>query len=67
MSTPLLSSNTAHTVGAAAVNIANEARFSFLKNFREQRLSNLKPLGEFFDRNRFNLTSSFPEITKRWK
>ncbi|CAO3648040.1 unnamed protein product [Mucor hiemalis] len=50
MSTPLLSSDTAQTLGAAASNMANNARFSFIRKFREERLSNLRPLGDFFDK-----------------
>lgn len=67
MSTPLLSSNTAQTLGAAATTIANDARFSFLRKFREQRLSNLRPLSDFFDRNRISFTTSFHTISQRWK
>lgn len=67
MSTPLLSSNTAQTLGAAAASMTNDARFSFLQRFREQRLSNLRPLGDFFDKNRISFTSSFHTISQRWK
>ncbi|KAI9357082.1 PRA1 family protein-domain-containing protein [Pilaira anomala] len=66
MSTPLLSSNTAQTLGAAAASMTNDARFSFLQRFREQRLSNLRPLGDFFDKNRISFTSSFHTISQRW-
>ncbi|KAI8982375.1 PRA1 family protein-domain-containing protein [Mycotypha africana] len=66
MATPLLSSNTAQTLGAAASNIANEARFSFLQKFREGRLANIRPLGDFFDRHRFSFTTNFHTISQRW-
>ncbi|GAA5807171.1 hypothetical protein MFLAVUS_000525 [Mucor flavus] len=66
MSTPLLSSNTAQTLGAAAASMTSDARFSFLQRFREQRLSNLRPLGDFFDKNRISFTSSFHTISQRW-
>jgi hypothetical protein len=67
MSTPLLSNETAQTIGAAATSIANDARFSFLQKFREERLSNLRPLGDFFDKNRMSFTTSFHTISQRWK
>lgn len=66
MTTPLLSNNTANALGAAAASFTNDARFSFIKKFREERLSNLRPLGDFFDKNRISLTTNFGEITKRW-
>ncbi|KAG1076256.1 hypothetical protein G6F42_025536 [Rhizopus arrhizus] len=66
MSTPLLSSNTAQTLGAAASNMASEARFSFLQRFREQRLANIRPLGDFFDKNRISFTTNFHTISQRW-
>lgn len=35
--------------------------------FKQEKLSNLRPLSEFFDKNRFNMTSSFQIIVQRWK
>jgi hypothetical protein len=67
MSTPLLSSNTAQTLGAAATSMASDARFSFLQKFREQRLANIRPLGDFFDKNRISFTTNFHTISQRWK
>jgi hypothetical protein len=67
MSTPLLSSNTAQALGAAATDMANDARFSFLHRLREQRLANIRPIGDFFDRNRISFTSNFHTISQRWK
>lgn len=68
MSTPLLSSDTVNTLGAAAAATMNsDERFSFLKKFREERLSNLRPLSDFFDKNRISFTSSFHTISQRWK
>ncbi|KAG2202330.1 hypothetical protein INT46_010334 [Mucor plumbeus] len=66
MSTPLLSSNTAQTLGAAATSMASDARFSFLQKFREQRLANIRPLGDFFDKNRISFTTNFHTISQRW-
>ena len=45
----------------------NESRFAFLYKIKRERLSNIRPLTEFFDKNRFNYTSSFPLISQRWK
>jgi hypothetical protein len=45
----------------------NQGRLSFLYRFKRERLSNLRPFSEFFDRNRFNFTTSFQLITQRWK
>jgi hypothetical protein len=74
MSKPLLSHNSigisseaASTAAAAATSIAEEARRSFLQKFREERLSNLRPLSDFFDKNRINFTTSFHTISQRWK
>ncbi|CAO3691305.1 unnamed protein product [Rhizopus stolonifer] len=66
MSTPLLSSDTVNTLGAAAATMSSDERFSFLQKFREERLSNLRPLGNFFDKNRISFTSSFHTISQRW-
>ncbi|KAI8993695.1 PRA1 family protein-domain-containing protein [Pilobolus umbonatus] len=66
MTTPLLSSNTAQTLGAAAASLTNDARFSFIRKFREERLTNLRPLGDFFDKNRLSFTTNFHAITQRW-
>lgn len=44
-----------------------ESRFAFLYNFKQDKLSNIRPLNEFFDRNRFKYTTSFELITERWK
>lgn len=63
MSSPLLSTNTAEAIG----NVASDAGRSFFQRFREQRLSNLRPLGEFLDKNRISFTANFGTITKRWK
>ncbi|KAI8070594.1 PRA1 family protein-domain-containing protein [Gilbertella persicaria] len=66
MSTPLLSSNTAEALGNAASSMANDAGRSFIQRFREQRLANLRPLSDFFDKNRISFTTNFSTITKRW-
>ncbi|KAI8099246.1 PRA1 family protein-domain-containing protein [Halteromyces radiatus] len=69
MSKPLLSTQTAQQLGesiSAIGNADNDERFSFLRKFREDRLSNVRPVTDFFDKNRINFTSSFPTITKRW-
>ncbi|KAI7898116.1 PRA1 family protein-domain-containing protein [Cokeromyces recurvatus] len=66
MSVPLLASDTAQALGSAAANITNDARFSFLQRFREQRLANIRPLGDFFDKNRISFTTNFHTISQRW-
>ncbi|KAI8330244.1 PRA1 family protein-domain-containing protein [Chlamydoabsidia padenii] len=69
MSTPLLSSQTAQQLGTSINAIGGEdfqERFSFFRKLREDRFSNLRPINDFFDKNRIKFTSSFPEITKRW-
>lgn len=43
---------------------------SYLSKFyklKQEKLANLRPLSEFFDRNRINMTSSFQVIAQRWK
>jgi hypothetical protein len=69
MSTPLLSSQTAQQLGSInAIGVEGiEERFSFFRKLKEDRLSNLRSVKDFFDANRIKFTSSFPEITKRWK
>ncbi|KAI8337798.1 PRA1 family protein-domain-containing protein [Blakeslea trispora] len=62
MSSPLLSTNTAEAIG----NVASDAGRSFFQRFREQRLSNIRPVGDFFDKNRISFTANFSTITKRW-
>ncbi|KAI8367599.1 PRA1 family protein-domain-containing protein [Radiomyces spectabilis] len=66
MSEPLLSSTAAQHLGTAANAIGNDPRLSFLKRFREERLSNLRGLGDFFDKNRISFTTSFSTISQRW-
>lgn len=44
-----------------------ESRFAFLYNFKQERLSNIRPASDFFDRNRFKYTTSFQLISERWK
>ncbi|CAO3648545.1 unnamed protein product [Cunninghamella blakesleeana] len=41
-------------------------RFGFFKKLKNDKLSNLRSLGNFFDKNRIQFTSSFPTITRRW-
>ncbi|KAI9313253.1 PRA1 family protein-domain-containing protein [Dichotomocladium elegans] len=64
-SEPLLSNIAAQQIGNA---LASEAgsRLGFLKKLRQEKLSNLRPLSDFFDKNRISFTTSFSEITKRW-
>ncbi|KAI9273561.1 PRA1 family protein-domain-containing protein [Sporodiniella umbellata] len=66
MSAPLLSHDTINTIGSAAANLGSDERLSFLQKFRTERLSNLRPLSDFFDRNRFSFTTSFHTISQRW-
>ncbi|ORX44410.1 hypothetical protein DM01DRAFT_1312417 [Hesseltinella vesiculosa] len=44
----------------------SDSRFSFLRKLKEDRFSNLRPLSDFFDKNRICFSSSLPTITKRW-
>lgn len=46
---------------------SDNGRFSFLNKLRQDRFSNIRPLNEFFDKNRFNYTTSFQLISQRWK
>ncbi|KAI9269120.1 PRA1 family protein-domain-containing protein [Phascolomyces articulosus] len=66
---PLLSGAAAQHVGNAMAAEA-ESRFSSglntIKKFRQEKLSNLRPLSDFFDKNRISFTTSFGEISKRW-
>ncbi|OBZ89266.1 Prenylated Rab acceptor protein 1 [Choanephora cucurbitarum] len=39
---------------------------NYLKKFKQERLSDIRPLSDFFDRNRFKLTSSFELVSQRW-
>jgi hypothetical protein len=70
MSKPLLASQTAQQIGesiSAIGNADNDERFSFLRKLKEDRFSNVRPISDFFDKNRIKFTSSFPEISNRWK
>ncbi|CDS11106.1 hypothetical protein LRAMOSA03369 [Lichtheimia ramosa] len=54
---------------AAPTTTESPPPYEFLKKvreFREEKLAKLRPLNEFFDKNRFSFTSSIAEITKRW-
>jgi hypothetical protein len=45
----------------------NNGRFAFLYKLKQDKLANIRPLGEFFDKNRFNYTASFQLVSQRWK
>lgn len=45
----------------------NDSRFSFIQKIKQERLSNIRSLNEFFDKNRFNYTTSFQLVSQRWK
>ncbi|KAI8098326.1 prenylated rab acceptor PRA1, partial [Gilbertella persicaria] len=34
--------------------------------FKQEKLANIRPVSDFFDRNRFRPTTSFPVVTQRW-
>ncbi|KAI7872489.1 PRA1 family protein-domain-containing protein [Spinellus fusiger] len=53
-------------LGAAATAIGNDPRLSFLGKLREGRLANLRPLGDFFDKDRISFNTSFQTISQRW-
>ncbi|CDH58601.1 hypothetical protein RO3G_02298 [Lichtheimia corymbifera JMRC:FSU:9682] len=65
---PLLS-NVPDLQNDNATTTESPSRFEFLKKareFREEKLAKLRPLNDFFDKNRFSFTTSIGEITKRW-
>ncbi|KAF9438439.1 hypothetical protein BGZ76_007832 [Entomortierella beljakovae] len=51
---------------SAAVSSASTFGLGYFQKFREERLSNMRPLREFFDRNRFSFPHSFPIVTSRF-
>jgi hypothetical protein len=62
--------NTEHiasAASAAASAVASDPRFGFLHRIRNERFAQLRPLSEFFDKNRFSLTASFQTISQRWR
>ncbi|KAG0058937.1 hypothetical protein BGZ89_000849 [Linnemannia elongata] len=51
---------------SAAASSAANFGLGYLQKLREERLSSLRPAGEFFDRNRFSLPSGFANVTSRF-
>lgn len=49
------------------LNSTSNSRFSFIQKIKQEKLSNIRPLSEFFDKNRFNYTTSFQIVSQRWK
>lgn len=66
-SEPLLSASTAAQHLGNTIATEAESRLGFLKKIRQEKFANVRPLSDFFDRHRISFTTSFPEITKRWK
>jgi len=56
----------AGAASAAASVVASDPRFGFIHRIRNERFAQLRPLSEFFDKNRFSLTGSFQTISQRW-
>ncbi|KAI7883144.1 prenylated rab acceptor PRA1 [Lichtheimia hyalospora FSU 10163] len=65
-SEPLVSASTAAQHLGNTIATEAESRLGFLKKMRQEKFANVRPLSDFFDRNRISFTTSFPEITKRW-
>ncbi|KAI9319167.1 PRA1 family protein-domain-containing protein [Dichotomocladium elegans] len=61
----LIDRDTVEHVGNAVAAEA-QSRFAALKKFRLEKLGNLRPLTEFFDKDRIRFTTSFGEISRRW-
>ncbi|KAI7822938.1 PRA1 family protein-domain-containing protein [Gamsiella multidivaricata] len=51
---------------SAAVSSASAFGLGYLRKFREERLSSLRPVSEFFDKNRFSMPTSFSNVTSRF-
>ncbi|KAG0303517.1 hypothetical protein BGZ98_006570 [Dissophora globulifera] len=51
---------------SAAVSTASAVGLGFLRKFREERLSSLRPAGEFFDKNRFSMPNNGQTVTSRF-
>ncbi|KAI7891858.1 PRA1 family protein-domain-containing protein [Mucor mucedo] len=63
--TPSFSPFAVNTSDCVIDDVSND-RFAFLYKLKQEKLSNIRPLGEFFDRNRFKYTTSFQLISHRW-
>ncbi|KAF9936676.1 hypothetical protein BGZ75_007054 [Mortierella antarctica] len=50
----------------AAASTAASFGLGYLQKFREERLSSLRPVSEFFDRNRLSMPSGFSSVTSRF-
>lgn len=57
----------ASAASTAASAVASDPRFGFINRIRNERFAQLRPLSEFFDKNRFSLTTSFQTISQRWR
>ncbi|RUS23333.1 hypothetical protein BC937DRAFT_87344 [Endogone sp. FLAS-F59071] len=55
----------ADSATAAATAIASDPRFGFFQKLREERLGQLRPLSDFFDKNRISRPTSAAEISSR--
>ncbi|RUS23801.1 hypothetical protein BC938DRAFT_474600, partial [Jimgerdemannia flammicorona] len=68
--TTMSSSNAQYTAlassaSAAASAIAADPRFGYFQKLRQERLSQLRPLGDFFDKNRISRPTSAQQISQR--
>ncbi|RUO96384.1 hypothetical protein BC936DRAFT_142127 [Jimgerdemannia flammicorona] len=55
----------ASSASAAASAIAADPRFGYFQKLRQERLSQLRPLGDFFDKNRISRPTSAQQISQR--
>ncbi|KAK3813374.1 MAG: PRA1 family protein-domain-containing protein [Benniella sp.] len=51
---------------SAAASAASSFGLGYLRKFREERLGSLRPLSEFFDRNRFSIPHGLSTVTSRF-
>ncbi|KAF9978293.1 hypothetical protein BGZ65_007055 [Modicella reniformis] len=51
---------------SAAASAASTFGLGYFRKFREERLGSLRPLSEFFDRNRFSIPHGFSAVTSRF-
>ncbi|KAG0325044.1 hypothetical protein BG004_003316, partial [Podila humilis] len=63
--TPIASNPFSGAFPEAVQNQASAFGLGYLQKFREERLSSLRPLSEFFDRNRLSQPNGFSNVTSR--
>ncbi|KAF9297506.1 hypothetical protein BGZ74_009783 [Mortierella antarctica] len=63
--TPIPSNPFSGAFPEAVQNQASSFGLSYLQKFREERLSSLRPVSEFFDKNRFSQPNGLSNVTSR--